>query len=1109
MTPPTMTAVSQTDTARDATDRRMRGVTAILGPTNTGKTHLAIERMTARSSGVIGLPLRLLAREVYGRVCDKVGESEVALITGEEKIKPPKARYWVATVEAMPRDLDVAFAAIDEVQIATDLERGHVFTDHILNRRGREETLLLGADTMRPLLEKLLPGLNVISRPRLSQLTHSGHKKLTRLPRRSAAVAFSAEDVYAIAELIRRQRGGAAVVLGALSPRTRNAQIELYQNGDVEFIVATDAIGMGLNLDVDHVAFAANRKFDGYQFRDLNPAELGQIAGRAGRHMRDGTFGTTGRIVPFEDDLVRRLETHDFETHKVMQWRNTDLDYGHLDALRDSLGRVPSEEGLTRAPPGEDVLALDILAKDTEIRDLAAAPGAVARLWDVAQVPDYRKIAPANHAELVATLYGYLMRDGVIADDWFSGQLAYADRTDGDIDTLANRIAHIRTWTFVANRDDWLKDPAHWQGVTREIEDRLSDALHEQLTQRFVDRRTSVLSRRLRDNDDLASEIADSGEIAVEGHAVGRLDGFRFTPVAGGEGPDGKALRAAAMKVLASEITRRATRIAEAPDEIFAMTRDGEITFRKEAVARLDKGETPLSPRVVILADEHLTGAPRDKVQERLDAFAKSHVATVLKPLVDLAGDTALEGPVRGIAYQLVEALGILPRGQIADQLKGLDQSSRGLLRRHGVRFGAHHIFTPALIKPAPRMLAARLWAVHSGRGREAGLDKVPELALSGRTTFDNDRDIPLDLYRVMGFAVAGNRVIRVDILERIADLIRVALSWKPPESADQGADLPPDGAVDGKVFQVTPQMMSLAGCSGEDFAAILKYLGFRKETRPAPAGAMPSGATPAATGNDAAADEAEATPPETDKAEATASANQPETARLESDASARDTSEPPAAEATALPETSSSTPADGTEAAPIQTAPVETASVETASTETVPVEAAPDTAPLETDASADGDAATEPTDDEATTARTTAASDAPTAETAEAEAADAEAVIEVWRPRPAKPRRDHGGPRRAAARSGRGDGPARTGSADAGDGKPEARGRNNAGGRGRAQAPGGKGRGQRRPDRDHGRDHARDRERNRAPKTAPEDSPFAALLALKRSMETPEDEKS
>src|SRR5262250_1885657 len=581
-----------------ASRARGAGVTAVLGPTNTGKTHLAIERMLAHSSGMIGLPLRLLAREVYNKVAERVGKDAVALITGEEKIKPPNPRFWVCTVEAMPRDLDVAFLAVDEVQLGADFERGHVFTDRMLNARAREETLVLGAATVRPMVEKLLPGAHVVTRPRLSQLSFAGEKKITRLPRRSAIVVFSADEVYAIAELIRRQRGGAAVVLGALSPRTRNAQVSLYQSGDVDYLVATDAIGMGLNLDVDHVAFASERKFDGYQFRRLNPAELAQIAGRAGRATRDGTFGTTGRCPPFETELAQALESHSFEPIKVLQWRNTALDFSSVGALQASLADTPKQNCLTRAPIAEDILVLEHAARDDDIRSLAKTRQAVERLWDVCQVPDYRKISPATHAELATTLYGFLMREGTIPTDWFASQVEQADSTDGGIDTLSNRIAHVRTWTFVANRPDWLADPEHWQGVTRAVEDKLSDALHERLAERFVDRRTSVLMRRLRENAMLETEITKTGEVVVEGHIIGRLDGFRFAPDPTSGGTDAKALSAAAQKALAGEIETRANKLAHAPDSQFVLTADATIRWIGEPVAKIVAGDTVLRPRV-------------------------------------------------------------------------------------------------------------------------------------------------------------------------------------------------------------------------------------------------------------------------------------------------------------------------------------------------------------------------------------------------------------------------------------------------------------------------------------------------------------------------------
>ena len=815
---------------------RGHGVTAVLGPTNTGKTHLALERMLAHSSGIIGLPLRLLAREVYNKVCERVGADAVALITGEEKIKPANPRFWVSTVEAMPRDLDVAFVAVDEVQLGADLERGHVFTERMLNRRGREETLVLGAGTMRPMVERLLPGANILSRPRLSQLTFAGEKKITRQPRRTAIVAFSSDEVYAIAELIRRQRGGAAVVLGSLSPRTRNAQVALFQSGDVDYLVATDAIGMGLNLDVDHVAFASDRKFDGYQFRRLNPAEFAQIAGRAGRATRDGTFGTTGRCAPFDAELVHALESHAFEPVKVLQWRNVELDFSSLGALSASLAETPTLSGLTRAPVAEDILVLEHAARDEDVRAMATGRAAVERLWDVCQIPDYRKISPATHAELAVTLYGFLMREGRISDDWFTHQIEQADRTDGDIDTLSTRIAHIRTWTFAANRLDWLGDPEHWQGVTRAIEDRLSDALHERLAERFVDRRTSVLMRRLRENTMLETEITKTGEVVVEGHTIGRLDGFRFAPDTTAGTSDAKALSAAAQKALAGEIEARAHKLAHAPDAQFVLTSDATIRWIGEPVAKVIAGDIVLRPRLRILADDQLTGAALEAVQNRLDLWLRTHVERLLGPLFVLSAAEDIVGLARGIAYQIVETLGVLERSKVADDLKSLDQPSRAVLRGHGVRFGAYHVYVPVLLKPAPRSLAAQLWAIKHGGPDLKGLDDLQRLAASGRTSFAADKEVQRALYRTIGYRVCAERAVRVDILERLADLIRPALAWRP-----NSAGVKPPGAFEGLGFTVTQAMTSLTGSSGEDFASILRALGYRMEKRPKPPEAPPT----------------------------------------------------------------------------------------------------------------------------------------------------------------------------------------------------------------------------------------------------------------------------
>lgn len=1077
---------------------RHRPVTAVLGPTNTGKTHLAIERMVGHNSGVIGLPLRLLAREVYNRIVEKVGVPQVALITGEEKIKPDRPRYWVSTVEAMPRDLDVDFVAVDEIQLAADLDRGHVFTDRLLHRRGREETMMIGAETIRPLIERLIPDAVIVSRPRLSNLTFAGERKISRLARRSAVVAFSAEEVYAIAEFIRRQKGGAAVVLGALSPRTRNAQVAMYQNGDVDYIVATDAIGMGLNLDVDHIAFAGDRKFDGWQYRRLNPSEFAQIAGRAGRHTNDGTFGTTGRCAPFDEELVEALENHRFDALSTLQWRNTDLDFSTITSLQASLEREPRTQGLTRAPLAEDVLVLDVLARDETVRRVSATRKDVERLWDACQIPDYRKLSPAAHAELVSTIYSFIVRAGKVPDDWFQRHLSTFDRTDGEIDTLSARIAQIRTFNFIANRPDWLKDPEHWQGITRQVEDRLSDALHERLAHRFVDRRTSVLMRRLRENAMLEAEVTTSGDVLVEGQHVGSLQGFRFTADPQAEGEAQKTLNAAAQKALASEIDGRATRVGDAVDDAFVLANDGTLRWLGEAVGKIAAGDHVLKPVVRVLADERLTGASLETVQRRLDLWVAQHVKKLLGALFDLEAGEGLEGIGRGIAFQVGEALGVLERQRVAADIKNLDQTARASLRKFGLRFGAYHIYLPQLLKPAPRALAAQLWALkHGGIETVKGLDEVAHLASSGRTSFAVDKDVPKGLYLAAGFRASGERAVRVDILERLADLIRPAIAYRPGTTPGD----PPPGTADGDGFVVTVAMTSLAGCSGETFASILRSLGYHGQQRKGPAitvALIPKAATEPVK------------PAEAETAAAEAPAEGVEAAA--SSEAVAETVEAAVAETAAAP------------AEPVAEVTAEAPVVEAA-------EAAPqeqETQEQETQEQETKESETPATTDtvEATASETEAAtSDAPAAEAGEAaEVVAEEPMIEVWTPhRRHEPRKfdfTQRRPRREDNRNNKGQRPPQGRPGEAGvaaapaDGaEAPAQQQRRDGGRDRFkkkfEGRGGQKPGEGRRDRpdqqrsDQQRPHGQRFERPKPKERQPDpNSPFAKLAALKEQLE-------
>jgi ATP-dependent RNA helicase SUPV3L1/SUV3 len=1012
-----------------AFQHRIRNVTAVLGPTNTGKTHLAIERMLGHQSGMIGLPLRLLAREVYDKIVARIGPSAVALVTGEEKIKPDNPRYWVSTVEAMPRGVDVDFLAVDEIQLAADPDRGHVFTDRLLHARGRSETLLLGAGTMRDAISEVIPEANFISRPRLSKITYAGQKKITRLPKRSAIVAFSAAEVYSIAELIRRQLGGAAVVLGALSPRTRNAQVALYQGGDVDFIVATDAIGMGLNLDVDHVAFAAIRKFDGHVTRNLTPGELGQIAGRAGRHVNDGTFGVTADVEPFDADLIERLETHTFDTVRVLQWRNRNLDFSTLDRLRESLKELPGEPRLQRARMADDVTALETLSADRAIAEQAVGTPAVTKLWEVCQIPDYRKISSQNHAELVAQLYGFLMSpDEQIPEDWFANQVALADRTDGDIDTLATRIAHIRTWTFVSNRAEWLRDPGHWQERTRAIEDSLSDALHEQLTQRFVDRKTSALMKGLRDKDDMTADIATDGAVTVENHYVGRLKGFRFWPdtQADATGVHGKAARGAAAHVLAKELAMRARRVASAKTDAFKLTRNGRVLWRDEEVARLEPGDDPMRPSVIVLADDHLTGPDKEKVQQRLDAWIAEIIGERLKSLIELKAAEDVSGLARGIAFRLTECLGIVKRDSIAEEMRQLDQPSRAQLRKYGVRFGAFNIFLPPLLKPAAAELTLTLWVLNKGTAAGLSLDQLPEPPRAGLTSVSIDRTVPEDFYRAAGYHVCGPRAIRVDMLERLADSIRPLLAWR----ATEAGQTPPRGSSGDGGFMVTPEMMSILGCSSAELGAVLETLGFRSERRPAPK-PRPAGARAAVGDTAAGAPEAAASPEpaasegkteeasETDLAEAAGEAA-PETAADE----ATEVAAAAVAAAAVVVETAApgvdATPAaaPAEEAAAPADAPQETAAEAPVIEAEAPVSEASPVLEVAVEGAAVAETPAAPAIAEATLAGTQAAPEADAAK-ASGEPEAETPMVDVWRPR-----RRHRDDRRSHHRDGRRHGP-------------------------------------------------------------------------------------
>lgn len=776
-------------------------VTAVLGPTNTGKTHYAIDRMLGHRTGVIGFPLRLLAREVYDRIVKARGPSVVALVTGEERIVPERTQYWVCTVEAMPQEIGADFVAIDEIQLCGDPDRGHVFTDRLLRARGLLETMFLGSDSMRPAIAALVPGTQFVRRERFSTLTYSGSKKISRMPARSAIVGFSVDEVYAIAELIRRQKGGCAVVMGALSPRTRNAQVALYQNGDVDYLVATDAIGMGLNLDIKHVAFSATHKFDGRRMRPLFPHELGQIAGRAGRHLEPGTFGVTGDTAPLDEDLVSAIEEHRFAPVRKLMWRNEQLEFGSVPRLIASLEAPTENEWLTRTRESDDLEALKALSDLPELRGRLGSPQAVRLLWDVCRIPDFRNTGGGDHVQLLQRIFGFL-QDGRVPADWLARAIARIDRSDGDIDAISKRLAYIRTWTYVAQRKGWVDDESHWRDETRAVEDRLSDALHARLTQRFVDRRTSVLMRRLKQKESLVAEVNDKGDVMVEGEFVGRLEGFRFRQDASASGEEARVMRQAAVQALRPEFHLRADKFYNAPDTEMDFTEQGGLMWGGTAVGKLIAGSEALKPAVEPFVDEDAGPEVFEKVRRRLQHFIDRKIAAHFEPLLALDRDETLQGLARGFAFRLAEGLGIVTRESVADDVKALDQDARSALRKHGVRFGQYTIFMPLLLKPAPTRLRLVLWSLAHG------LQEFPESPPPGLVTIPNIPDVPKDHYTLAGYRPAGARAIRIDMLERLADLLR---------AKDSRAG-----------FEATPDMLSITGMTLEQFADLMAGLGYK-----------------------------------------------------------------------------------------------------------------------------------------------------------------------------------------------------------------------------------------------------------------------------------------
>ncbi|HRK68488.1 MAG TPA: helicase-related protein, partial [Hyphomonas sp.] len=795
----------------------MTTLKAILGPTNTGKTHYAIERMLAHGTGMIGLPLRLLAREVYDRVVAAKGYAAAALLTGEERIAPPTARYFVCTVESMPVDVRADFVAIDEIQLAEDEDRGHVFTDRILNMRGTHETLLLGADTMRGLLKELKLGVETEPRPRFSELRYAGHAKITKLPKRTAIVGFSAEEVYAIAELLRRQKGGAAVVMGALSPRTRNAQVAMYQSREVDYIVATDAIGMGLNLDVDRVVFASRSKFDGRRHRALTLAECGQIAGRAGRFRTDGEFGETGNCPPFKEEEWKAIEAHRFDPVDAIRWRSSALDFASLKTLIRSLEKPSGNPVLIHNPHALDEWVLRRMGEDSGIGPNVSGERKVRRLWDLARLPDFRKAGPEGHGRLVLGLAETLADpDARLSDAGLERRMEDLASTRGDIAKLQQRLAAIRTWTYAAHRQDWLENPAYWQEKTREIEDSLSDALHEALTARFVDRRTTALLASLRKEDALVTELTPDGDVTVEGHIVGRLHGLTFEPVVDTRTLEGKAVRGAALAAIRPLLSQRLAEIVSAPAEEFKLTEAAEIEHKGAPVARLAKGAHWMSPRIELIGAVEAEASERQPALARIEGWARSEIGRILPTHASLAyaksGET-LEGVLRGLAFRILES-GASVDLRTDENSPRLSPEQREALKAIGERAGRVAAYAPDAQKPAAQKMIAILKAIDSST-------EYP-LAPEGAGSFALDGTWPDEALVANGYLRFGRRAVRADLAER--------LGWELSKRRKDAGKA---------VFEIPIDLASVVSCPSEDWPAVLKGFGIAPAEKNAETGAV------------------------------------------------------------------------------------------------------------------------------------------------------------------------------------------------------------------------------------------------------------------------------
>ena len=780
-------------------------INAVLGPTNTGKTHLAIETMLDFESGIIGFPLRLLAREVYDKVVKRVQTEKVALITGEEKIIPPNAKYFLCTVESMPIDKQVDFIAVDEIQMCADHERGHIFTDRLLNLRGNKLTMFMGSNTIKRIIEKLDGDIEFIQRNRLSKLTYAGHKKISRINRKTAIIAFSAEEVYAIAELLRRQKGGAAIVMGSLSPKTRNAQVELYQSGDVDFLVATDAIGMGINMDLDHIYFSNLKKFDGRKLRKLSLSEIGQIAGRAGRYLNDGNFGITGQCKEINSEQVNLIENHKFEEIQSLFWRNSELNFETPFSLLKSLDQKPNKDWLKKIYECEDEKALKFFLKDKNFENTIFTKEKLSLLWECCQIPDFVKKTFGNHYEVIGNVFKYLNSEkGRITDDFMRLELMKLDKIDGNVDSLSNRIANVRTWSYVANKNNWVENQNYWVNKTKFLEDKLSDRLHDELTKTFIDKRASVLARGLKQDMDFDTKILDNNDLMIDGQFIGKINGLKLELdlKKGALETDIKSLKKAARKTIGPELEKRIQMIIET--NLVELKKDFKIYWNNSPIAKLTPGKDYLNPNFELIVDDMLELNQRKKLTNFLVKWLEDKISNILKSLFDLKSLKDKNSSIKALAYQLYENNGVLKREQVSEYLSKLDQGDRKILRDLGVKFGRYHVFLFKLIKPESVSLRTLLWK----NFHQKYFDLEPPTF--GLNFLDNNKIKNKNFMLLCGFEKFNNYFVRIDILERLFVQI-----------INQNTD----GV---KEIKMKPEMINLLGCNKDNFKQLLKMMNYR-----------------------------------------------------------------------------------------------------------------------------------------------------------------------------------------------------------------------------------------------------------------------------------------